>query len=239
MRASSKLFRLILAASLALGVARSASAYVFGFSNDELDHHPVTLTLDGSGGATSLSIPGATGSDRGWYRSDGFHQVGLTNYLVAKPGDPGVGTGTPGELYDRRFGFNDFFVFDIHGLSGSFTSATLTLNSYQVTALGDSYGLFDVTTNLDALRGGIGGTAAFLDLGSGNLYGSRAYTVADAGLDETILLNGAFLADLNAAVRRQDAFFAVGGALVPEPASIALMGLGLAALVAARGRRQH
>ena len=90
------------------------------------------------------------------------------------------------------------------------------------------------------------GTSAsiFNDLGSGTSYGS--FVVSSVGSYSDILnftLNGAALADLNAAIAHGDQFFSVGGTLTPSAtpdggSSLALLGLGAAAL-SALGRKNR
>jgi hypothetical protein len=97
--------------------------------------------------------------------------------------------------------FRNFFVFDLSSVSGTITSATLRLSSYDPPSSGyvsndptETFSLFNVSTPLANLINGSGGVAAFTDLGSGTLFGS---SVINDQLDfENISLNAAGLAFL-------------------------------------------
>jgi hypothetical protein len=145
--------------------------------------------------------------DRGWYRADGLHQPTNTNFAAgryyADPMDLTV-------LSDYR----NFFVFDLSSVSGTVTSATLTLflpaSSYLSSDATETYQLHDVSTSIASLVAGTGGTPAFNDLGGGSAFGSVTVDAAAQGTPINIALNAAGLAYLGAALGGQ---VALGGAV--------------------------
>ena len=113
------------------------------------------------------------------------------------------------------------------------TSASLNIYTYIYDSLNatETLSLFDVTTNLSNLLGGTGGLAAYNDLGSGVLYGSRLYTSADQNQFRVIGLNAAAVGAIQ---QSPGAAFVMGGSLqaaVPEPSTLALV-LGALSLLA-------
>jgi hypothetical protein len=79
---------------------------------------------------------------------------------------------------------NNYFAFDLAGLSGTVTGAKLTIfggNGFFIfnstTPATVTYSIYNVTTNIGALTGHTAGAAAFTDLGSGSVYGSTSIPV--------------------------------------------------------------
>ena len=213
----------LMAGALAAGLALSAApanAYIFGFSDQGNDGTIVTLTLDGMTSVSSY--------DTGWYNGSD-HNTDNTNYIVAAAGEFGNSTG-----------YNNWFAFDLTNIMGSFTTASITFNSY-VTDSPANYHVYDFGGDISSLTGGTGGLGAFNDLASGTSYGVFGYSSANNNLVRTLTLNAAAVADINQALGGR---FALGGTLepstvVPEPATWAMMLLGFFGLGSAlrAGRR--
>ena len=176
----------------------------------------------GAGAATLQSI------DTGAYVDLGFHTPSSSNFTTGftrfEFTDPDGNT-LQGELT-----FRSFFVFDISGLGGPVTAATLTLPAssaacdgstlestgcYRSDDASETVAFYDVTTTLSHLTGGSGGTAAFDDLGSGTSYGSATVSgEADDPMPEvSVTLGAEAVADLNAAIGAGQSGFAIGAAL--------------------------
>ena len=220
-----------LAMGLACGASTPASAYVFGFSGPDQGN---LLTTDQGTAAVQVT---------GWYDSStidlGSHSASNTNYIVGQ----NEGTPTDGSV------FHDFFVFDISGLSSGITTATFTVQTWTVDTSFDNanqvtYSLYDVSTPISTLEADqTGQLGIWQDLASGNLYGQYNFSNSDSNSYVRIGLDGAALADLNAAIEAGDQTFAIGGTLqpvaTPEPLTLSLFGAGLAGLVAMRrGKNQ-
>lgn len=153
-------------------------------------------------------------TNSGWYREDAWHIPSNENYIAGYCANCG------GYLY------NNFFVFDISGVTAPVTSATLTLDSFDVAAP-LQYTLVDYTGNVDTLLNSSSDAGIYADLGTGVTYGgdlvSTSYTT------KSFALNGAFLTNLNAAIAAGETRFVVGGttAPVPEAGTLAYLALGL------------
>jgi len=190
-------------------------------------------------------------TDRGWYDDTGFHGPGNDNYFVGN--------------FQRETRRN-WFVFDLSTIDVEIVALQLrALNPASGFFSGDAvetYVNYDVTTNLTDLINGLGGVAAYDDLGSGTVYASYDASNSDNATIIVIDLNAAAVADANAAA---GGLWGIGGAittlnggneylfgftdggnpadtqlvvtLIPAPGVLAL--LGLAGLVGPNRRRSR
>lgn len=197
---------LLVASTLLAGASAHAmegDAYIFGSSDTSSSN---VLLLNGT---ETVNL-----SKSGWYRDDAVHNPDNQNYIA------GFCNNCGGHYY------NNFFVFDISSLTAPVTSATLTLNSFDVTAP-LQYTLVDYTGDIGTLVNGNGDAGIYTDLGTGATYGGDL--VSTGFINQTFTLNGAFLSNLNAAIAAGQTRFAIGGttAPVPEAGTLAYLALGL------------
>ena len=139
-------------------------------------------------------------TSRGAYRFDGGINPQPLNYLAGSTADQGV--------------FRNWLVFDIPALALGqvYGTAILRLNTRNIFTpdATETYELHDVTTPIATLENGTGGVAAFNDLGSGSIFGSRVY---GANEDNTILdiaLSSSAVSAINA---KAGSLFAAGGSI--------------------------
>lgn len=211
-----------MAAVASAGVANAnANAYVFAYTYAPYDTgYTQTLILNGT---TDIQA-----SFTGWYDYTGLHQSGNPDYIA---GNCSLGACGGAAAY------NDFFVFDLSGVSGPITSAQLSIGNPGAPYPGYSgaasatYSNYDVTTPIATLEAGnTGATGIYNDLGSGVLYAATGVSTADNGTQVLINLDADALTALNAAEGGQ---WAVGGTLgtfsagVPEPTTWAMFILGI------------
>jgi hypothetical protein len=215
----------------------------------------MVLLPNGSAYAAMITV---NALDQGWYNDDGEHFPLIENYAA--------GICVPCSA--AAVVFRNFFIFDLSGVSGPVTSATLRLSTRNFLSgdLTETYTLFDVSTPLASLAAGTGGVAAFNDLGGGVSYGSRIYSESDDDFVRDILLGPSGVAAVQAAL---GGGFGIGGAVtslsgnhdfesifgensdpftislvlntgraVPEPATMMLVGTALACLAVRRRRRR-
>jgi len=130
----------------------------------------------------------------------GFSGTPTGNYFVGRP------------LY--RGDGRDFFVFDLSVVTGPVFGASLTFSltglSYPGGNASETLNLFDFTGSIPSLLAQTGGFAAFSDLASGTIYGTRVYSAADINRSVTQAITAAGLSDMNAALGGS---FAFGGAI--------------------------
>lgn len=205
-----------------LGLAAApanANQYVFGYTPGGTQ----TLDLVTTTGSVSL-----TAVATGWYNYTGFHLAANPNYLV------GTFSGID---------FNDFFVFDLSGVTGTITSAQLDVgdvqNGFDSSPI-SIWDLYDVSTPISTLIADqFDAAGIYGDLASGTLFGTQTVTAADDNSQIIIPLDADAVSALNGAVGGS---FAIGGTLpqvnIPEPATIGLLGAGLVGLGVLRRRTE-
>lgn len=153
--------------------------------------------------AASATILDAT--ERGTYRDSGGFGSGGSGTSVGNFITGGLSNGAE---------FRSFFNFDLSGITGQITEAVLTIGLDGTRAFSpdpsETFGLFDVTSDLPSLLDGSGGVTAFDDLGNGISYGSASVLTETRSGTLSIALNALALLDLNAAIGGD---FALGGAV--------------------------
>jgi hypothetical protein len=164
----------------------------------------VTAALSSaSSDATTLNT-----TDRGWYTQNNVHQVNNDNYLTGQVG---------------ATDYHDFFIFDLTGITGTITSATLHLfepagnnplagsGGFLSTQASETFQVFIYTGNITALSAG---SATYNGLVSGTLAGSVSVSKANDGTFVDVTLSAAALAALTIGEGGQ---FAFGGDLLGVP----------------------
>ncbi|MEO0971929.1 MAG: hypothetical protein AAFX85_02455 [Pseudomonadota bacterium] len=126
--------------------------------------------------------------DVGWCNEQGNHTPTNLNYLVG---------------FDSVNEVRNFFVFDLSDVDGEIVEASLRIynpvDGLRTDEGVETYRVVDVSTDVETLRNGTGGVAAFDDLGSGTVLGEANALVRDINQTITVPLNADGLAALNAA----------------------------------------
>lgn len=145
-------------------------------------------------------------------QNNGAYNAAPGNILVGRQGGP-----------TSSVSFHNYFVFDLTGLSGTVTSASLTLtlpyNTLITPSPSETWTLYDVDdASVPTLHDQYAKSqyAVYGDLGAGQTYGSRAFTSADNHTTISVTLNADALQDIEAHLGGQ---FAIGGALTTLDAS--------------------
>ena len=204
---------------LAATPAMAADIYAFGFSGVGYNNYQAVLQLNG--GAASLTAV----------------KQGDVSDTYASPTNPG--NYTVGVAASSNF--NNFFAFDISGLTAPVSSAALVLdtasiNSTVTFSLLDATGKFLSPANPDA--------ALYNALGTGTSFGSFILSSSNSNTLVTFNLNSAGISALNADIAGGQ--FALGGTLnpvtapaVPEPGTWAMLLLGFGMMGFAMRRRSN
>jgi hypothetical protein len=168
----------------------------FATAEDIGTAHTVLGGFASSAGAGTVTLDAL---DAGSWDNFGFHFAGNEQYLVGQEGAGLV--------------FNDYFVFDLSGISQEITSAQLTLSnpfgSYVSPDPSETINFSEVSTPINQLEAtGFDQVGIFNDLGSGTSFGTQTVTPGTDVVTTTLNANG-----LNALTAGLGAQFAIGGSL--------------------------
>ncbi|PXW89665.1 putative secreted protein with PEP-CTERM sorting signal/MYXO-CTERM domain-containing protein [Nitrosomonas sp. Nm84] len=214
-----------------IGISLSGSAvadlYVYGHSSLNSSN---SLNITTSSGDFFVPI-----TDSGWWTSDFGHDASNKNYFAGHGS-----TATTGN-------HNNYFTFDLSGISGTITSASFNLFTYTVAGSSVDYQLFDVTSPLSEVHATGTNAAVYDDLMTGVSYGSFIYNSSDSNEFRSILLNADGISALNSAIGGE---FGIGGTItggiegpsppqIPEPETYAMWLAGLGLLGFLRYRRKN
>jgi hypothetical protein len=206
-----------------IGISLSGSAmadlYVYGFSHFSNSANGLNITTNNGDFFVPIS-------DSGWRDGNFFHEKSNSNFFVGHISDD----------VPNRGEFNNFFTFDLSGISGTITTASLNLYTYEAAGSSINYQLFDITSPLSDVHAAGTNASVYNDLMTGISYGSFIYNSSDSNQFHSILLNSDGILALNSAIGGE---FGIGGAImggiespplpIPEPQTYAmwLAGLGL------------
>jgi hypothetical protein len=168
--------------------------------------------------------------------SSAYHYAANTNYSAMTCGNYGCMT-----LLGPEENARNFFVFNLSGVSGRILFATLSIgNGPSGANASRDYMVWDVTTSISDLEAnhpvGDSGSALaiYQDLGSGIQYGQVVVGPEDNGALIEIPFDLPALLSLDAA---EGGSWAVGGSVVPEPASWVMMLIGFGTIAYGGYRR--
>lgn len=168
-------------------------------------------------------------TDSGWFRNDGVHNGGNTDYITGfcAPDDCG------------GYYYHSFFSFDLGSLS-AVTSASFTVNSYAIQFVPGTFLLYGTDlapADVDSAQDW-NDTGKFDSLILGPLVGSLSVTPADSSMYVSVTFNQDGLDWLNS---HAGGTAVLGGDFqaIPEPVSMTLMLLGMGMLGVGRTIRRR
>ena len=223
--------RFALAVAAFAGIAASSQSafaadfYAFGYSNYD---GAEALSVTTGTGSTSISTHGF----QGWVSDTAVNTAGptgSTNYAVGN---------VTGHLY------NNYFVFDISGLTGTVTSAVLSLTQ-GTNSDSAIFRLGDATNLISSLHNAVSPNVALYNaLGTGTLFGTYSLSAGTSYNTLAFTLNQAGINALNADIAAGKTQFALGGSItslagsVPEASTWAMLIVGIGGVGSAMRKRK-